>query len=46
MKKKLVIHQDVYISVLLLVLSAYLWYLTTKMMPDAARFPRLALGVL
>lgn len=45
MKKKTVIHQDVYISVLLLALSAYLWYLTTKMMPDAARFPRMALGV-
>ena len=45
MKKKTVIHQDVYISILLLALSAYLWYLTTKMMPDAARFPRMALGV-
>ncbi|SFP34499.1 Tripartite tricarboxylate transporter TctB family protein [Oscillibacter sp. PC13] len=45
MNKKRIIHQDVYISVLLMILGVYLFYLTTKMMPEAARFPRMALGV-
>lgn len=45
MNKKRTIHQDVYISIILMVLGAYLFYLTTKMIPDAALFPRMALSV-
>lgn len=45
MGKRRVIHQDVYISALLMILGGYLFYLTAKMKPEAARFPRVALGV-
>lgn len=43
--RKFTIHQDVYISTLLLALGCYVFYLTTKLKPASARFPRIALGV-
>ncbi len=43
--QKIRIHQDVYISAVLLVFSAYVFYLTSKMKEQAARFPRIALTV-
>ena len=45
MNQKRIIHQDVYISIILLALGGWLFYLTTQMRPESARFPQLALGV-
>lgn len=44
-KRSIKIHQDVPISILLLALGGYLFFLTTKMLPGAALFPQISLIV-